>query len=88
MIALLTVFFGAFGCWPIVVPTVVMAAAMFLARGGERGGRWRRTLARVSLPDWIMIWFVAIASILTLIGTFFRGPGWSFVWPWTALLHS
>jgi hypothetical protein len=61
---------------------------MFLARGGERGGRLRRALARVSLPDWIMTWFVAIASILTIIGTLFRGPGWSFVLPWTALLHS
>jgi hypothetical protein len=27
---------------------------------------------------------VIIATLLTLIGTFFRGPGWSFVWPWSA----
>ena len=32
-----------------------------------------------------MTWFVAIATILTVIGTFFRGPGWSFVWPWSLL---
>jgi hypothetical protein len=25
---------------------------------------------------------VLVAAILTLIGTFFRGPGWSLVWPW------
>jgi quinol-cytochrome oxidoreductase complex cytochrome b subunit len=86
--ALLVLLFGVFGCWPIVIPTLATAGAMFLARGGERGGRFRRALARLSLPDWIMTWFVVIASILTLIGTFFRGPGWSFVWPWTSVLHS
>jgi len=31
-----------------------------------------------------MTWFVFVAVILTLVGTFFRGPGWSWVWPWRA----
>ncbi len=78
----LALLFGAFQCWPIVVPTLLIGAAMFAARGGERGGRLRRALARVSLPEWIMTWFVVIAVVLTAIGTFFRGPGWSLVWPW------
>jgi cytochrome b/b6/petD-like protein len=81
--ALLTLLFGAFGCWPIAVPTVLLALAMFAARGGERGGTLRRAMARVTLPEWIMTWFVLVASLLTTIGTFFRGPGWSWVWPWT-----
>ena len=55
---------------------------MLAARGGERGGRLRRALARVTLPEWIMTWFVVVAALLTAIGTFFRGPGWSWVWPW------
>jgi menaquinol-cytochrome c reductase cytochrome b/c subunit len=71
--------FGAYECWPIVVPTVLIGSAMLLAR---RGG----TFARITLPEWIMTWFVIIATVLTLIGTFFRGPGWSFVWPWSAVL--
>ena len=25
---------------------------------------------------------VIVAVTLTIIGTFFRGPGWSLVWPW------
>jgi hypothetical protein len=79
--AILIALFAAFGCWPIVVPTVLLAAAMFAAREGERGGRIRRRLARVTLPEWIMTWFVVIATVLTVIGTFFRGPGWSLVWP-------
>jgi hypothetical protein len=78
--------FGAYECWPIVVPTVLIGAAMLLARGGGSGGRLRRGLARITLPEWIMTWFVIIAAVLTLIGTFFRGPGWSFIWPWSAVL--
>ena len=84
VLLLVAALFGAFECWPIVVPTLVLGVAMFAARGGERGGRLRRALARVTLPEWIMTWFVIIATLLTLIGTFFRGPGWSFVWPWSA----
>jgi hypothetical protein len=79
----LVVLFGAFGCWPIVVPTLATLGAMFAARRGETGGPFRRALALVTLPEWIMTWFVLIASLLTIIGTFFRGPGWSFVWPWS-----
>jgi menaquinol-cytochrome c reductase cytochrome b/c subunit len=82
----LFVLFGAFGCWPIVIPTLLTAAAMFEARGGERRGRLRRALARVTLPEWIMTWFVVVATLLTVIGTFFRGPGWAFVWPWSGAI--
>jgi quinol-cytochrome oxidoreductase complex cytochrome b subunit len=82
--AFLVALFSAFSCWPIVVLTILIAAAIFAARGGESGGRLRRRLARVTLPEWIMTWFVLIATILTVIGTFFRGPGWSLVWPGNA----
>jgi quinol-cytochrome oxidoreductase complex cytochrome b subunit len=83
--AALALLFGAYGCWPVAVPTVLVAAVMFAARGGELGGALRRTLARVTLPEWIMTWFVLVATLLTVIGVFFRGPGWSWVWPWSAL---
>jgi cytochrome b/b6/petD-like protein len=85
-VAFVAALFGAFQCWPIVVPTVLVGVAMFLARGGGSGGRMRRALSRITLPEWIMTWFVVIAAVLTIIGTFFRGPGWSFVWPWSASL--
>jgi quinol-cytochrome oxidoreductase complex cytochrome b subunit len=74
--------FGVFECWPIVVPTVGIFVAMLAARGGESAGAFRRALAKVTLPEWIMVWFAVVATVLTIIGTFFRGPGWSFVWPW------
>jgi len=74
-IVLLTVLFGVFNCWPIAIPTAILGAAMFAAR-------WRaRWLSGITLPEWIMTWFVVIATVLTVIGVFFRGPGWSWVWP-------
>lgn len=78
----LAVLFAGFQCWPVVAPTLAVLAAMFLARDGERGGRLRRFLKEVTLPEWIMTWFVLVAAILTILGTFFRGPGWTLVWPW------
>ena len=76
VIVALLALFALFRCWPIVIPTLLIGAAMFAAR-------WRvRWLSRVTLPEWIMTWFVVIAVVLTVIGTFFRGPGWSWVWPW------
>ena len=77
----LVALFTAFGCWPVAVPTLLAGLAMFAARGAPATGA-RARLARVTLPEWIMTWFVVVASLLTIIGTFFRGPGWSWVWPW------
>lgn len=81
-IVFLAVFFAVFNCWPIVIPTLLVGGAMFAARGGGLGGRLRQFLVKVTLPEWIMTWFILVATVLTLIGTFFRGPGWSLVWPW------
>jgi len=80
--AMLTILFAGFRCWPIVVPTLAVAGAMFAAYKGTEGGRFRRFLVGVTLPEWIMTWFIVVATLLTVIGTFFRGPGWSLVWPW------
>ena len=80
VILLLTILFGVFGCWPVVIPTAIIGVAALAARRGRP--RW---LWEVTLPEWIMTWFVVIAVILTVIGTFFRGPGWSWVWPWAEI---
>ncbi len=72
---------SAFRCGPVVVPTLLPGVAMLAARGAPEGSP-RARLARVTLPEWIMTWFVVVAGLLTIIGTFFRGPGWSWVWPW------
>jgi quinol-cytochrome oxidoreductase complex cytochrome b subunit len=80
VVLLLIILFGVFGCWPVVIPTAIIGGAALAARRGRP--RW---LWEVTLPEWIMTWFVVIAVILTVIGTFFRGPGWSWVWPWAEI---
>jgi quinol-cytochrome oxidoreductase complex cytochrome b subunit len=79
----LIVFLIVFEVWAVLAPTVLIAAAMlFAAREANNAGRFRRWLILRPLSFWIMTWFLASASLLTGIGTFFRGPGWSWVWPW------
>jgi menaquinol-cytochrome c reductase cytochrome b/c subunit len=79
----LIVFLTVFEVWSVLAPTVLIAATMlFAARDASHAGRFRQWLVLRPLSFWIMTWFLASASLLTGIGTFFRGPGWSWVWPW------
>ena len=68
--------------WPLIGVTLLLLAAssLPLVLGRERGpGAW---IATRSLPFWIFVWFVLALVVLTVIGVFFRGPGWSFTLPW------
>ena len=80
--AALAAFLAVWRVWAVLVPTLVLYAAMVLPALPSCPPSWRRWFIRVTLSDWIMTWFVAVAVILTLIGTFFRGPGWMWIWPW------
>ena len=97
-VLVITFFLAWFRVWVALIPSVLIALLMvstFLPSDRGPWGvltariRWNRLfvpvhawLASRSLAAWIMTWFVTLAVILTLVGTFFRGPGWSFVWPW------
>jgi Cytochrome b(C-terminal)/b6/petD len=80
----LTVVMVLLDVWAIVIPTLFVAGLMFLAAAStpESPQRFRRWLVSKPLSFWIMTWFLIEASVLTVIGVFFRGPGWSWVWPW------
>jgi hypothetical protein len=43
---------------------------------------FQRWLVERPLSFWIMTWFMVELIVLTAVGTFFRGPGWSWVLPW------
>jgi hypothetical protein len=83
VLAALLVFLGIYDAWTVIVPTVLVGGLIiisyFLANGQ---GRLTDFLRGRTLPWWVMTWFIAVALILTIVGTFFRGPGWSWVWPW------
>jgi hypothetical protein len=87
VVAALVAFLAAWRVWPVLVPTVLLYAAMVMPSLPLCPASWRRWLVRVTLSDWIMTWFVVVAVILTVIGTFFRGPGWKWIWPWQGGVH-
>ena len=80
---LLLAFLAVFYAWTIFLPTALVAALLlfsYTARAGEKGSF--QVLARKPVSWWVMTWFIAVALCLTVVGTFFRGTGWSWVWPW------
>ena len=64
-------FTSAHPVWPIIGPLWAVAIPMSMPAFGRR-----------SLPFWIFLWFLLCAITLTVIGVFFRGPGWEFTLPW------
>jgi hypothetical protein len=87
LVAVVSVVLFLYHVWPVLVPTLAVFAAMSLPALPFCPDGVRRRLARVPLADWIMHWFVAVVVILTVIGTLFRGPGWSWVWPWSGGIY-
>ncbi len=83
VVALVAVFLSWFKVWAVLIPTVAIVALTLVgAFPSAHAGAFRRWLHLKPLPFWIMSWFLIVATILTLIGTFFRGAGWALVWPW------
>ena len=80
----LILFLLLFHVFVALVPTLIVAAFMILAAQSspQSSSALRRYLASKPLSYWIMSWFLFELAVLTAIGTFFRGPGWSWVWPW------
>jgi hypothetical protein len=80
----LSLFLLLFKVYAALVPTLMMAGAMLVAAQSspQSPSAFRRYLAGRPLSYWVMTWFLFELVVLTAIGTFFRGPGWEFVWPW------
>ena len=82
-VVVLLIFFGVYHAWTVILPTVVIAGLALAAYFPSAvRGRLLEVLGSRPLSWWVMTWFITVALILTLVGTFFRGPGWSWVWPW------
>jgi quinol-cytochrome oxidoreductase complex cytochrome b subunit len=88
VVALFSIFLAAFHVWVALVPTLIMAALMYVAAqtDPQSATGFRHSLVRKPLSFWIMTWFLFELIVLTVIGTFFRGPGWSWVLPWKGAL--
>jgi quinol-cytochrome oxidoreductase complex cytochrome b subunit len=78
----LLVLLVVFDAWTIIVPTVLMAGLLTASYVSKSTSGRMGALRSKPLSWWVMTWFIATAVCLTVVGTFFRGPGWSWVWPW------
>jgi menaquinol-cytochrome c reductase cytochrome b/c subunit len=80
----LSLFLWFFDVYVALIPTLIVTAFMLLAAFSSPQSplRFRRYLAARPVSWWIMTWFLFELIVLTVVGTFFRGPGWSWVWPW------
>jgi hypothetical protein len=84
VVGALSLFLVLFHVYAALVPTLITVGFMLLAASGSGHSALglRRYLASKPLSFWIMSWFLFELVVLTTIGTFFRGAGWSWVWPW------
>jgi hypothetical protein len=80
----LALFLLLFDVYVALVPTLIIAGFMVMAAQSspQSASAFRRYLASKPLSFWIMTWFLFELVVLTAVGTFFRGPGWSWVLPW------
>ena len=83
VVVILAILLGVFEAWTVLVPTVVTGGLMVVSYITPQDAKgWTGYLRTRPLSWWVMSWFIAVAVILTVVGTYFRGPGWSWVWPW------
>ena len=76
-------FLAFFDAWTILVPTAIVASILiFSYTARQQTSGWQSALAAKPFSWWVMTWFIAVSVCLTVVGTFFRGPGWSWIWPW------
>ena len=66
-----------------IVPTLIVSAALLLSSRYSPASPkpWQRWLVARPVSFWIMTWFLVELIVLTTVGTFFRGPGWTWVLP-------
>ena len=83
-LVLFCIFLLVFDVIVALVPTLLIGGLMLWSArfSAESPKLFHRWLASKPLSFWIMSWFLVELTILTVVGTFFRGPGWSWVLPW------
>lgn len=82
VLVLLIAILWIFDAWTVIAPTVLVAAPALISYFLPESSGPARFLRTRPASWWIMSWFIAVAITLTVVGTFFRGPGWSWVTPW------
>ncbi len=83
-LVLFCIFLLVFDVIVALVPTILIGGLMLWSASFslESPKLFHRWLASKPLSFWIMSWFLVELTILTVVGTFFLCPGWSWVLPW------
>ncbi len=84
-VVILTGVLFIYGVYAMIIPTLVITALMLIPYFSNTGSGLVSWLGNRPLSWWIMTWFVTIVVVLTVIGVFFRGPEWSWTWPWNEI---
>ncbi len=84
-VAILTAVLFVYGVYPMIVPTLLMTGLALVPYVSRKETGIVGWLGSRPLSWWIMTWFVTIVIVLTVIGVFFRGPEWSWTWPWNEI---
>ncbi len=71
-----------YGVYAMLVPTLVITGFMLVPYFAAKETGIAGWLGNRPLSWWIMTWFVIMVVVLTAIGVLFRGPEWSWTWPW------
>lgn len=74
-----------YNVYAMVIPTWLVTILMVIPYFSRKETGFTGWLGSRSLSWWIMTWFVVIVVVLTAIGTLFRGPEWSWTWPWNEI---
>jgi menaquinol-cytochrome c reductase cytochrome b/c subunit len=81
----LSVILLLFDVYAMLIPTWILSAMILLPYYSKKETGIVGWLGSRPLSWWIMTWFVVIVVVLTVIGTLFRGPEWSWTWPWNEI---
>lgn len=84
-VGIVSVLLLAMGVYAMVIPTWFITILMILPYRNARTGGFIGWLGSRPLSWWVMTWFVTVVIVLTTIGILFRGPEWSWTWPWKGI---
>ncbi len=84
-VSLFVVLLLFYGVYAMVIPTVVLTGLVLIPYFSTKESGFAGWLGSRPLSWWIMTWFVTVVVVLTVIGVFFRGPEWSWTWPWKGI---
>jgi Cytochrome b(C-terminal)/b6/petD len=85
VLGILVVSLALFDAWTVLLPTAAVGGLLVYSSFlPPQSSGWKGHIRARPVSWWVMTWFICVSLVLTLVGTFFRGPGWSWVWPWRA----